>query len=157
MPCAALPGWLEFTQENHHCFCDYPEPSGHRSVPEWILWSAWKTGPPLISVCHLQGSCLQTATKRIEWLASWKTSACSKYVCELYLNAKRHKSMTFQEELDPSYPVSFAKSLSLVSFVLAVIIQGSRLRLQGTDCFARIFLVVRGHCTNIYKWKYKQR
>ena len=24
MPCASLPGWLEFTQENHYCFCEYP-------------------------------------------------------------------------------------------------------------------------------------
>lgn len=96
------------------------KPSGHRSVPEWILWSAWQTRPPRSQCVVSQGSCLQTATKRIEsGLQAEKTSACSEYVCELYLNAKHHKeSMTFQGELDPSYPVSFAKSLSLVSFVL---------------------------------------
>lgn len=151
MPCAALPRWLEFIQKNHHCFCDYPNLRDTDQFQSGFCEVHGRQGR-LWSQCVIsQGSRLQTATENTEHgLQAEETSACAEHVCELWLSAKYHKeSMAFREELELSCPGSFAKSLSLVSFVLTSDYIRLKAQMPGTNCSRCICLVVRGHHTNI--------
>ena len=154
MPCAALPRWLEFIQKNHHCFCDYPNLRDTDQFQSGFCEVHGRQGR-LWSQCVIsQGSRLQTATENTEHgLQAEETSACAEHVCELWLSAKYHKeSMAFREELELSCPGSFAKSLSLVSFVLTSDYIRLKAQMPGTNCSRCICLVARASHKHI-KWE----